>query len=60
MADEYSFAVFEGVNDNGPGVPKADLEDGLFVLVPPAFAYCGVIVSENEEMAYYWKGAWDF
>ena len=35
IPDEHSFTIVEAVDYNGPSISKFDLEDGLFVFVPP-------------------------
>jgi hypothetical protein len=51
VANKHAPTVFKRVDDYSPGVAESDLECGVFVLLPPVLAYCGVVIAESEEVA---------
>jgi len=60
VADEHALCVREGVDDDGSGVPQADLEDRVPELPPPLFADCCVVGAEGEEVTGDRQSAGDF
>lgn len=59
VTNEHLSAVIERIDDDGSRVAKPNLEDGLLVLLPPAFADRCVVITELQQVADDRPSSWD-